>query len=191
MFKRSYFVRSTLLLATIQRWLIVTSLVLVSACAPEDSETATGGPGEGGAASVSSGPGGDGTTGTGGTDGAGGSGQGGGAASDCSAYKGLATPAEIALSPMADGEAEMLALEATGALVAPASVYDRIGIDLKAIRAGYPEVAGGATPNWAPHDLIVGMDEYGLAAVKASSYTDWKCPNELYGAKPIGFTAFG
>ena len=51
--------------------------------------------------------------------------------------KGLCAPAEIALSPMADGEAEMLALEATGALVAPASVYDRIGSDLKAIRAGY------------------------------------------------------
>jgi hypothetical protein len=105
---------------------------------------------------------------------------------DCNAYKGLATPAEIALSPRADVEAEMLALEATGVLVAPTSVYDRIVSDLKAIRAGYPQVAGiQAMPSWAPHDLLVGMDEGGLAAVQASSYIDWKCPNELYGVKSI------
>ncbi len=91
---------------------------------------------------------------------------------------------------MADFEAELLAVEATGALVAPASVYERIGSDLKAIRAGYPEAAGGATPSWVPNHLIVGMDEYGLAAVKAGSYTDWKCPNELYGVKSIDVHTF-
>jgi hypothetical protein len=85
----------------------------------------------------------------------------------------------------------MLAVEATGALVAPASVYDRIVSDLNAIRAGYPEVSGiQAMPSWAPHHVLVGMDEDGIAAVQAGSYTDWKCPNELYGVKSIDVHSF-
>jgi hypothetical protein len=100
----------------------------------------------------------------------------------CEGYQGQADAADIAQSPRADAEAEVLAIEASGRLVAPQSIYDRIVSDLAAIRLGHPQVAGiKARPSWRPVHLLVGFDAEGKAAVDAETYRAWDCANARYG----------
>lgn len=76
----------------------------------------------------------------------------------------------------------MLAIEASGELVAPQHVYQRIVSDLALIRAQHPEVQGiGAMKGWVPDELLMGFDDAGLAAVQAGTYADWDCANAYYG----------
>ncbi len=102
------------------------------------------------------------------------------------AANGIGIPAEIAQSPFPVTEAEMLAIEASGGLVAPASVYERIAGDLAVIRAGNAEIHGiEARPSWVPEDLILIFDDEGKAAVAAGTYTAWDCLNARYGMTAI------
>jgi hypothetical protein len=108
-----------------------------------------------------------------------------GAAESCPTTGGLATPAAIAQSPFANREAETLAIEASGAVVAPQQVYDRIVRDLDAIRASNPVDGIRTTASWVPDELLIGFDDAGKAAVAAGAYTDWNCSNALYGMTSI------
>lgn len=76
----------------------------------------------------------------------------------------------------------MLAIEATGELVAPEHVYQRIVSDLAQIRAQNDAVQSiSAMEGWVPGELLMGFDDIGFAAVKDGTYTDWDCANAHYG----------
>jgi hypothetical protein len=107
---------------------------------------------------------------------------GGGDAPYCPATSPLATPEELATTPRADAEAEVLAFQAAGTLVAPDDVYDRVLQDLGRIRADHPEVTGiTGHATFTPDQMLVGFDDAGHAALEAHTYTDWDCLNVLYG----------
>lgn len=100
---------------------------------------------------------------------------------DCSDYVGRATPEQTAMTPLADAEAELLAIEASGEIVAPPALHDRIAAELAAIRADAPGLADiEAWPSWWPSSIVVSLDEEGAAAQAAGTYHAWDCPNELY-----------
>jgi hypothetical protein len=104
----------------------------------------------------------------------------------CAGYRGLATPESIAQSPFSNAEAEVLAIEASGDVVAPPSVYSRILHDLVAIRSASPAVADmHAMLRWSPRDVLVIFDAEGAAAVVAGTYTEWNCANALYGVSSV------
>jgi hypothetical protein len=87
-----------------------------------------------------------------------------------------------AQTPRADAEAEQLALEATGAIVAPQQVYDRIICELARIRQAYPEVAQlVARPSWISENVLIGFDEQGAAEVRRGTYHAWDVLNERFG----------
>ena len=89
---------------------------------------------------------------------------------------------EIAAPPSPNKEAEILAIEASGALVGPKHVYDRVLADLQAIRAANPVLQNvAAMPSWTADELLVGFDAAGLAAVQAGTYAGWDCANAWYG----------
>lgn len=105
---------------------------------------------------------------------------------DCSDYVGQATPEQTAMTPRDDAEAELLAIEASGEIVAPQPLYDRVGPELAAIRADEPTLVGiVARPSWPPSSVDVTLDEEGRAAYDAGTFDAWDCPNELYHATAI------
>lgn len=100
---------------------------------------------------------------------------------DCSDYVGRATPEETALTPQPNAEAELLAIEASGEIVAPLALHDRAVAELAAIRADAPGLADiEAWPNWSPSAIVVSLDEEGAAEYDAGTYHGWDCPNALY-----------
>lgn len=105
---------------------------------------------------------------------------------DCSDYVGQATPEQTAMTPRAEPEAELLAIEASGEIVAPQPLYERVVAELAAIRADTPGlVAIEARPSWPPSSVDVTLDEEGRAAYDAGTFDAWDCPNELYHATAI------
>ena len=105
---------------------------------------------------------------------------------DCSDYVGQATPEQTAMTPRAEPEAELLAIEASGEIVAPQPLYERVVAELAAIRADTPGlVAIEARPSWPPSSVDVTLDEEGRAAYDAGTFDAWDCPNELYHATTI------
>lgn len=105
---------------------------------------------------------------------------------DCSGYMGRATPEQTATTPLASAEAELLAIEASGEIVAPLPLHDRIATELAAIRADAPGLADvAAWPNWSPSAIVVSLDEEGTAAYDAGTYHAWDCPNALYDVTAI------
>jgi hypothetical protein len=142
--------------------------------------------GSGGTSSGGSGGDGGSSAGAGGSGGSAGSGDGGspdGGAGPCDGFVGLATPAETALTPRDDDDAEILALRTTDdRIVAPEAVYQRVERDLRAIRQGYPDVdLITPFPRAAASSFSMSFDDDTLADVVAGTYTGWDCPNELYG----------
>jgi hypothetical protein len=102
---------------------------------------------------------------------------------DCSGFKRLASPAEISQTPRPNEEVEALALEATGAFVAPQVVYDRVVRDLERIRSNFIEAKGiFAMESWDPGGVYVVLDEAASAAVLQYRYFYADCLNSIYGA---------
>jgi hypothetical protein len=100
---------------------------------------------------------------------------------DCSDYMGSATPEQTATTPLANAEAELLAIEASGEIVAPPALHDRVVTELAAIRTDEPGLlAIEASPTWPPSSIVVSLDEEGAAAYDAGTYHGWDCPNALY-----------
>lgn len=165
------------------RWALVSGLVTL-ACGPQPDSTST----EAGSSSTSSSGGGDGSTSTSttapqttGSDGVDTSGSSGPGSPDCSDYMGRATPEQTAMTPLESAEAELLAIEASGEIVAPPALHDRIVTELAAIRREQPGLAGiVAAPDWWPSSILVTLETEGLEAYDAGTYHGWDCPNELY-----------
>jgi hypothetical protein len=90
--------------------------------------------------------------------------------------------ADIAASPRADGEAEMLALLLGDEVAADDALYARLHDDLTRIRALEPAVAAPPFQNiwWDAQGLDVGFDAETHAAVQAGSYHEWDCLNDWY-----------
>lgn len=169
-------------------WLVLALATL--ACGPTSgSPTTTSGSSDEGDGSSTTGPAGSTTTpdGTSSDDGASSSSTGGPVSPpDCRGYVGQATPEQTAMTPRADAEAELLAIEASGEIVAPQPLYDRVGAELAAIRADEPTlVAIVARPSWPPSSVDVTLDEEGRAAYDAGTFDAWDCPNALYHATAV------
>jgi hypothetical protein len=99
---------------------------------------------------------------------------------------GLAAAPALDQSLRPNAEAEQLALEATGAWLAPQSVYDRVVSELATIRRTYPATAGiSARPSWAPDDLLLAFDEDGVTAITEGRYRAWDVLNRRYGVSQI------
>lgn len=122
------------------------------------------------------------------TGGAGGAGRGessheiGGATSgvvDCSHYRGLASPAEIALTPRENTEAEILAIEATGSFLADPVIYQRIVDNLVQIRHQFPETSQiRAHSGGFANGMLVNFRH-------SPAPDDWECMNERYRANIV------
>jgi len=73
---------------------------------------------------------------------------------------------------MADADADLLALEVTGRLVAPKAVYGRIATDLERLRADNGALRGiHVLSGWVASELLIGLDAEGMAAAQAGAYT--------------------
>lgn len=91
-----------------------------------------------------------------------------------------------AKSPRANAGAELLAYEATGAVVASDEVYKRVADELAAIKSTYPWLQGvNARPSWSS-EVMVKFDGGSLANVALDGgYHDWDCVNAMYGANDV------
>lgn len=99
---------------------------------------------------------------------------------------GQGTAAEIAATPRADPDAELLALHLGGELTAPEDLYQRIVSDLTVIRSVNP-VAGFIpfTPSYTPHDFLFMMTDEAFARLQSGNYHEWDCLNRWYGRDRI------
>lgn len=106
-----------------------------------------------------------------------------GAVDVCDGYPFGATAEEIAATPRADADAEILALLTAGQLTAPEDLYQRVVDDLAAIRAENPMLTDhhARTP-WGFGGIAVSFDEAGTQMIQAGTYEGWDCPNAHYGA---------
>ena len=91
-------------------------------------------------------------------------------------------PGEIALTPRADENLELLALSLEpDALTASQANYERIVADMRSIRALQPAIA--SIGFFAPNDgktLSVGFTDIALESVRAGDYSAWDCLNDFY-----------
>src|SRR5262245_35283507 len=131
------------------------AVVLMVGCGGEsesENSKSTGGSSGTGASGGTSGPGG--TSGSGGTPGSGGT------SGACAGYVPQATPSEIAKTPRANADAELLALETSGAFLAPDALYERVSAELPQMPTLEPKVAGIKPFNSElTLDLNIGFDD--------------------------------
>lgn len=112
----------------------------------------------------------------------------GGATSDssagaCAGYAPQATAAEIAKTPRADSNAEILALETAGTFTANDALYDRVSGELAAIAVLEPAVASIRPLSAVSRsDLAVTLDGEGFKSWTDGTYHAWDCANAAYGA---------
>lgn len=109
---------------------------------------------------------------------------------DCATLTLPGDPADLALTPRPDRDAEVLALTLDPSLaVAPQAHYEVIAGDLAAIRALAPQLAeiheNCRYPNGLQMWFWAGMQPLMLAAVNGE-YHGWDCHNEAYAASGIG-----
>jgi hypothetical protein len=111
---------------------------------------------------------------------------------DC--LTGLVTTMELASTPRADTNLELLALRLSpGRVVADQAIYDRVVRDVSAIRTQRPDLA---TISYFPAydgktiDLTVDVDT--AERMKSGTYTPWNCLNTRLGAvMPFEYTRIG
>ena len=104
------------------------------------------------------------------------------------------TAAELASTPRADTNLELLALRVgKGRLVADQAIYDRIGRDVGAIRAQRPDLATiSFFPRYDGVTIPLMVDLATADQMKAGSYTAWDCLNRRLGAvMPFEYTQIG
>ncbi|HEX3774292.1 MAG TPA: hypothetical protein VHV51_07495 [Polyangiaceae bacterium] len=102
---------------------------------------------------------------------------------------GLPSAAEIASTPRANTNLELLALRFSSGVVAEQAIYDRIVRDVAAIDAQAPELADitySALADGRTWDLGAGPTV--LAEMEQGTYHDWDCLNQTYVVKNISFT---
>jgi hypothetical protein len=112
----------------------------------------------------------------------------------CSTYVALAGADEIATTPRADKDLELLALTFSDGLVAEQPVYDRVVADVASIRAADPTLVGINHSDYGGGtSVLVYFDDQQVAArVKAGTFHEWDCLNQYYGAKaPLSWYSDG
>jgi hypothetical protein len=112
----------------------------------------------------------------------GGVGDGGGKAEplDCTALPGTAE--ELAQSPRANPNVELLALRLSTGVTADPVIYDRLAADLAMMRILEPRTADiGYRPEHDGKHLLIGASPETLEAMADGSYDGWNCLNEHYG----------
>lgn len=113
-------------------------------------------------------------------------------AGDC--LTGLVTAAELASTPRADTNLELLALKLSkGRVVADQAIYDRLVRDVAVLRAQWPELA--TIPFFPTHDgktISLNVDQDTAASMKSGAYTAWQCLNTRLGARlPFDYLRLG
>jgi hypothetical protein len=105
-----------------------------------------------------------------------------GAPGDC--LTGLVTATELASTPRADTNLELLALKLSeGRVVADQTVYDRLVRDVGAIRAQRPDLATiSYFPSSDGKTIPLTVDVDTAERMKSGSYAPWECLNALFGA---------
>ena len=94
---------------------------------------------------------------------------------------GLPTVEEIAATPRADKNLELLAVKLSKSIVANQAIYDRVVRDVGAIRADNPEVAG--IEYFAPGDgrgIFLVVDAQAYAMRDQAWYQSWTCLTDTY-----------
>ena len=90
----------------------------------------------------------------------------------------------FATRPRADRDAEALALQSSGALVAPDDQYRRFTADLAAIRKAYPKPGARGVGNSAgTQTLIIEVPQAQLDLAAKGEYKALDCLNEWYGGR--------
>lgn len=83
-------------------------------------------------------------------------------------------------------DAELLALEISGALLPPTELYEQVYNDLTTIRQAYPEMNEiYHRPSWIPGELIVGFTEEAWQQIKNGEYQGLDELNSEYGLLQI------
>lgn len=99
-----------------------------------------------------------------------------------------ATAAEIAASPRADEDIEMLALWISKRLVAPQATYDRLARDVPLIKQKAPAYAAwGFLIPFSGTSLMMQVTQQTLQQMRNGTFEAWKCPNRTYNAIPERF----
>lgn len=92
---------------------------------------------------------------------------------------------DLASTPRAEPEIELLALRLDGDFVASQTTYDRLVADLTAIRHALPKVP---VTYRAPHDgktFHLSVTEPAAMAIEAGDYHTWDCLNDHYGLQDV------
>jgi hypothetical protein len=94
----------------------------------------------------------------------------------------LGTAAEIAATPRADQNLEMLALRLdAGRMTASEESYARVVADVAAIRGAQPALAGiGHFGRNDGKQLLLGPDDVTMQSIAANHYSAWDCLNDFY-----------
>ena len=93
----------------------------------------------------------------------------------------LATTPGLATPPPYEDE-DILGLELSGELLAPAALVAQIAQDLTAIRAAYPAVADiHVFPSWLPGVIVLGLSDEAWEDYEAGDFTEFNVLNEEYG----------
>lgn len=89
--------------------------------------------------------------------------------------------ADLSPTPRADRTAEILALQATGALIAPEDVYQRVAAELTGIRHRFPDMTGhGVRGCGDPSTLLVEFEDQAFPSVEDGTYDEWDDLNTLF-----------
>lgn len=83
-------------------------------------------------------------------------------------------------------DATILALEISGAPLAPQELVNQVAQDVMLIRIMYPEVAGITVyPDWNPGEIVVGLTEEAHQAYQAGTFAAFDSLNTLFGGAVI------
>lgn len=102
---------------------------------------------------------------------------------------GIPSAPEIASTPRANTNLELLALKFSTNIVAEQAIYDRLVRDVGAIDAVVATVAGIAYfPPYDGRALLLSIDAEAFSEMQQKRYTDWDCLNQAYVTKRIDFS---
>lgn len=98
--------------------------------------------------------------------------------------------AQLAATPRANTNLELLALKFSSGVVAEQAIYDRLVRDVSLIVAQDQSVAD--ISYFPPHDgkqLLLRTDARTVGAMETGSYGAWKCLNDTYGIEDVSFNS--
>jgi hypothetical protein len=102
----------------------------------------------------------------------------------------IGAPHEIAATPRADREMELLAIRLDGTLTATQGTYDRLVADKGAMQAALKTVAVQYRAPYDPQSLDMSVTEPTAQAIDAGEYDAWDCLNDFYGLEQASVEYF-